>query len=192
LGWAGFLPEIYAYGFRNPFRFSFDKANGELWVADVGQNDIEEVDIVRRGGNYGWRVKEGSFLFDANGMGDGFVTARSPGFPAGLRDPVAQYDHDDGVAVIGGFVYRGNKIPALKGLYLFAETIGRVLYLSPGRNLFEAMDGPIDAAILGTGQGAAGEIYIMVNDAGVPFGNTGRVLKVVRNCADGTTGRICD
>lgn len=211
LGKAGFLPEIYAYGFRNPFRFSFDKANGRLWVADVGQNDIEEVNIVKKGRNYGWRIKEGSFLFDANGEEDGFVTARSPHRPPGLRDPIAEYDHDDGVAVLGGFVYRGNDIPALKGLYVFAETIGRVFYLDRSndifdrdifdkdifelgrsKNIFEALDGPIDAAVLGTGQDAAGELYIMVNAAGVPFGNTGRVLKVVRKCADGTTGRICD
>ncbi|HJW45646.1 MAG TPA: PQQ-dependent sugar dehydrogenase, partial [Lysobacter sp.] len=175
LGKAGFLPEIYAYGFRNPFRFSFDKASGRLWVADVGQNDIEEVNIVNKGGNYGWRIKEGTFLFDANGVGDGFVTARSPGSPPGLRDPIAEYDHDDGIAVIGGFVYRGKNVPALAGLYVFAENIGRVFYLGRDKKIFEALDGPIDAAVLGTGQDAAGELYVMVNATGVPFGNTGRV-----------------
>lgn len=189
---AGFLPEIYAYGFRNPFRFSFDKLTGRLWVGDVGQNDIEEVNVVRKGRNYGWRIKEGTFLFDANGTGPGFVTERSPGRPFGLSDPIAEYDHDDGVAVIGGFVYRGKKVPALKGLYLFAETIGRVFYVRPGRDIFEALDGPLDASVLGMGQDDAGELYVMVNDAGVPFGNTGRVLKVVRKCSDGSTGRICD
>ncbi len=188
---AGFLPEIYAYGFRNPFRFSFDKQNGRMWVADVGQNDIEEVNIVKKGHNYGWRIKEGSFLFDANGDGDGFVTKRSPGRPHGLRDPIAEYDHDDGVAVIGGFVYRGDKVPALKGLYLFAETIGRVFYLARNKEIFEALDGPLDVSILGMGQDAAGELYVMVNDEGVPFGNTGRVMRVVRKCADGKTGCIC-
>lgn len=192
LGKAGFLPEIYAYGFRNPFRFSFDKMSGRLWLADVGQNDIEEVNVVNKGRNYGWRIKEGSFLFDANGTGPGFVTARSPGRPPGLRDPIAEYDHDDGIAVIGGFIYRGENVRTLKGMYVFAETIGRVFYLGRSRNIFEALDGPVDAAILGTGQDAAGELYIMVNDAGVPFGETGRVLKVARKCADGTTGHICD
>lgn len=189
---AGFLPEIYAYGFRNPFRFSFDTATGRLWVGDVGQNDIEEVNVVEKGGNYGWRIKEGTFLFDANGDGDGFVSEHSPGMPAGLADPVAEYDHDDGVAVIGGFVYRGSKVPALRDRYLFAETIGRVFYLDPDGSIFEALDGPLDASILGMGQGAAGELYVMVNEAGVPFGNTGRVLQVVRKCHDGSTGRICD
>lgn len=189
---AGFLPEIYAYGFRNPFRFSFDTATGKLWAGDVGQNHIEEIDVVKAGRNYGWGVKEGSFLFDPNGEGDGFVTERSLGSPAGLSDPIAQYDHDDGIAVIGGFVYRGNDVPALKGLYLFAENIGRVFYLSPGKNIFEALDGPIDASVLGAGQDAAGELYVMVNDEGVPFGNTGRVLKVVPECANGDVGVVCD
>jgi len=87
--------EIWAYGFRNPYRFSFDKS-GRLLVADLGQNDIEEVDDVRAGGNYGWPVKEGTFLFDQGDLtnpNDGSVTANSPGAPAGLSDPIAQYDH---------------------------------------------------------------------------------------------------
>lgn len=193
VGRAGFLPEIYAYGFRNPYRFSFDKDSGRLWAADVGQNDIEEVNVVVSGGNYGWRMKEGTFRFNTNGAGDGFVTARTPGQPANLRDPIAEYDHDDGVAVVGGFVYRGNRVPALRGLYVFGETIGRLFYLaSSPRAIFEATNGPINARVLGTGQDAAGELYVLVNAEGVPFGTTGRVLRVVRNCADGTTGRICD
>ena len=189
---AGFLPEIYAYGFRNPFRFSFDSSTGQLWAADVGQHAIEEIDVVAAGRNYGWRVKEGAFLFDPNGGGRGFVTARSPGSPAGLSDPIAQYDHDEGIAIIGGFVYRGNDIPALTGRYVFAENIGRVFYLSPGQNIFEALDGPLDVSILGMGQDAAGEIYLMVNETNVPFGNTGMVLKVVEQCANGDVGVICD
>ena len=189
---AGFLPEIYAYGFRNPFRFSFDMESGRMWVADVGQNDIEEINIVQRGQNYGWRVKEGSFLFDANGDGDGFVTKRSPGMPANMRDPIAEYDHDDGVAVVGGFIYRGSKVPALDGLYVFGETTGRLFYLARSKEIYEALSGPINASVLGLGQDAAGEIYVLVNEAGIPFGKTGRVLKVVRRCDDGSTGRICD
>ncbi len=85
--------EIWAYGFRNPYRFSFDSRSGQLVVGDVGQNDIEEVDVVNPGRNYGWPVKEGSFLFDNGGDGAGFVTQRSPGVPAGLVDPVLEYDH---------------------------------------------------------------------------------------------------
>ena len=70
----GLCDEIFAFGFRNPFRFSFDAATGDLYAADVGQHFVEEVDLVRRGGNYGWPVKEGSFCFDPNGTGAGFVT----------------------------------------------------------------------------------------------------------------------
>ena len=114
--------EIWAYGFRNPYRFSFDRKSGRLLVADVGQNDIEEVDDVQAGGNYGWPVKEGTFLFDQGDVADpndGSVTANSPGAPAGLSDPIAQYDHTapggvrctpatapsacQGIAAVGGY-----------------------------------------------------------------------------------------
>ena len=107
--------EIFAYGFRNPFRMSFDSRTGDLYAADVGQNDIEEVDLVVSGGNYGWPIKEGTYLFDMNGDGPGFTTDNSPGVPADLIDPVAQYDHDEGVSVTGGFVYRGQQISDLRG-----------------------------------------------------------------------------
>src|SRR6185436_9127336 len=88
---TGQVPEIYAYGFRNPYRFSFDKANGQLIMADVGQNTVEEIDRVVKGGNYGWAVKEGAFLFNrVTGPGGtaGTVGMRSPGVPAGLIDPI--------------------------------------------------------------------------------------------------------
>ncbi|HEU4430759.1 MAG TPA: PQQ-dependent sugar dehydrogenase, partial [Myxococcota bacterium] len=98
---AGALPEIFALGFRNPFRMSFDSETGALFVGDVGQNDIEEVDRVERGGNYGWRVKEGTLFFDPNGAEDGFATTQPPGsVPSGLIDPIAQYDtHHEGHSV---------------------------------------------------------------------------------------------
>ena len=74
----GYAAEVYAYGFRNPFRFSFDMATGDLYVGDVGQDDLEEVDVVIAGGNYGWHVKEGSFCFDPNGASPGFAYAQEP------------------------------------------------------------------------------------------------------------------
>jgi glucose/arabinose dehydrogenase len=77
------VDEVWAWGFRNPFRMSFDRRTGRLWVGEVGQNDLEEVDVVRPGRNYGWPIKEGTFLFDSHG----FVTADSPGAPAGLVRP---------------------------------------------------------------------------------------------------------
>jgi glucose/arabinose dehydrogenase len=191
VGQRGFLGEIYAYGFRNPFRFSFDSANGTIFVGDVGQNDIEEVDIVVAGGNYGWRVKEGTFLFDPAGdMEPGFVTANSPGVPAGLIDPIAQYDHDEGISVIGGFVYRGSAIPPLTGRYVFGEFArtfsndGRLFFLPGGNNHireFQLVGQPaLGLSLLGFGQDANGELYVLGNGTGVPFGTTGVVQRIVR------------
>ena len=184
VGAAG-ADEIFASGFRNPFRMSFDSVTGELYVADVGQADIEEVDIVVSGGNYGWPIKEGSFLFDANGRGRGFATVDSPGEPAGLIDPVAQYDHDQGLSVTGGFVYRGNALPELRGNYVFGDLtvdmnqpLGRLYALDRSGVVSELL--PTNAVdhrlyITGFGQDAAGELYVM----GLSRRETGGVTGVV-------------
>jgi glucose/arabinose dehydrogenase len=176
-----FVPEIWAYGFRNPFRFSFDSQTGALLAADAGQHNIEEVDRVTRGGNYGWPVKEGSFLFDQNGDGDGFVTERSRGEPEGLIDPIAEYDHDEGLAAVGGFVYRGNAIPQLRGRYVFGDWAGRLLYLTRRggvrRFLLEGQDA-LGLRVAGFGQDADGELYVLGNTTGTPFGDTGVVLRI--------------
>lgn len=104
-------PEIYAYGFRNPWRWSFDRGSGELWVGDVGQDAIEEVDRVVAGGNYGWRCFEGTSTYNSN-----------CGANAGSSlPPVAQYNHSVGSSVTGGYVYRGSAIPALAGRYVFGD-----------------------------------------------------------------------
>jgi hypothetical protein len=147
---AGAVKEIWAYGFRNPFRMSFDTETGILIVGDVGQNDIEEVDVVVKGGNYGWNRKEGTLCFDPKGADPGVATrdcSSVPPLPAGLINPVAQYDtHHEGHSVIGGFVYHGDAIPFLKDRYVFGEwsrlfafpagpdNYGRLLYLQQ-RNL---------------------------------------------------------
>ena len=187
VGEEGFVPEIWAYGFRNPFRFSFDSVTGDLLAADVGQNDIEEVDLVTRGGNFGWRVKEGSFLFDPNGDEPGFVTERSPGEPEGLIDPIAEYDHDEGIAVVGGFVYRGDAIPQLKRRYVFGDfarsfgEFGRLFFLNPADQIREfriAGQDSLGINVDGFGQDAAGELYVMGNTTGTPFGDTGVVLRI--------------
>jgi glucose/arabinose dehydrogenase len=188
--------EIFAYGFRNPFRMSFDAA-GQLWVGDVGQNDIEEIDIVVAGGNYGWRIKEGTFLFDPNGPnGKGFVFANSPGAPAGLIDPIAEYDHTDGPglpetreAIIGGFVYRGDDIKRLRGHYVFGDYTGA----TPGtghlftlglhnevQELVARNRHPLNLAVLGFGQDSEGELYLLANRTGTLTGRTGVVLKIVK------------
>jgi glucose/arabinose dehydrogenase len=115
-------PEIYAYGFRNPWRWSFDRATGELWAADVGQGAREEVDRVVAGGNYGWRCFEGTLRFDADcGPNEGVALP-----------PVAEYSHEAGRSVTGGFVYRGNAIPGLRGRYVFGDFITGRLWHLPG------------------------------------------------------------
>ncbi|MEO8614051.1 MAG: PQQ-dependent sugar dehydrogenase [Luteolibacter sp.] len=149
---AGQVHEIYAYGFRNPYRFSFDRLNGQLIVADVGQNAVEEIDRVTLGGNFGWAVKEGDFLFNrvtGPGGSAGTVGVRSPGNPAGLIDPITgtlgtlEYDHGDGISITGGFVYRGSLIPDLYGKYVFGDL---ALHTSPSR-----VDGRLFYADLDTG-----------------------------------------
>ena len=184
VGDASALDEIFAYGFRNPFRFSFDSSTGELWLGDVGQNDIEEVDRISVGGNYGWSTKEGSYLFDPNGSARGLVTEQAQ--VPGLIDPVAEYDHDEGSAVIGGFVHRGAGMPSLQGRYLFGDSFhaasggGRLFYLDGGvirELLIEGRD-TLGLVLLGFGQDAAGELYVLANGGGTPFGETGVALRL--------------
>jgi glucose/arabinose dehydrogenase len=182
--------EIFAYGFRNPFRMSFDTKTGKLYAADVGQNDIEEVDIVVSGGNYGWPIKEGTFLFDNNADGEGFTTDDSPGAPPGLIDPIAQYDHDEGVSVTGGFVYRGNRVKDLRDTYVFGDLTagfgggpqGRLFHIDDDGQLAELLpaSGPAGLFITGFGQDRKGELYVMGQQGVTPVGTTGQVLKLVR------------
>lgn len=104
-------PEIFALGLRNPWRFSFDRATGLLYAADVGQDTVEEVDIIVRGENYGWNVLEGTQCFrPARGC------SRS-----GFVPPIAEYTHSEGNSITGGFVYRGRTLPALAGRYVFGD-----------------------------------------------------------------------
>ncbi len=131
VGEAGVAPEIWAYGLRHAQQFSWD-TDGRMFMGDIGQNFVEEVNLGVPGANYGWRLREGTF---ATGYA---VGARRPGraYPRPAQDdhpfvyPVAQYDHDDGNAIGGGFVYRGRAIPALQGRYVFTDfPRGRVLYI---------------------------------------------------------------
>lgn len=157
--------EVWAYGLRNPWRFSFDRGapdgehQGDLWIGDVGQNAREEIDHEPAGGpggrNYGWSRYEGSLLHDAS---------RSA---AGAVDPVAEYDHDWGgghhQAVTGGYVYRGMAYPGLQGLYLFADyASGFVWSLRPdgdGWTLAKELD--TDLYISSFGEDEAGELYVV-------------------------------
>ena len=112
-------PEIYAWGFRNPWRMSFDRATGELWLGDVGESDIEEVDRVKRGGNYGWRCMEGTLDVSSR-----YATGAACSGKRDLLPPVAQFTHDTSHVVIGGIVYRGKAIPSLVGRYVFGTFDG--------------------------------------------------------------------
>src|SRR5690606_1711520 len=107
----GFKEEIYAYGLRNPWRFSFDSANGNLWVGDVGQNKYEEIDIITKGGNYGWNTMEGMYCYNSNDCDQ-----------TELELPVWEYDRSQGdVSITGGFVYHGPSMNELEGLYIYAD-----------------------------------------------------------------------
>jgi hypothetical protein len=190
---AGQVPEIYAYGLRNPYRFAFDRANGELILADVGQNNIEEIDRIVLGGNYGWAVKEGTFLFNRS---DGTIGARSPGVPLGLIDPISgplgtlEYDHSDGISITGGFVYRGTAIPELFGKYVFGDLAirggpridGRLFYadLASGELLEFRLPLLLDdklpdqLTVHGFGEDGPGELYAMVTNT--PPNGTGGIV----------------
>jgi glucose/arabinose dehydrogenase len=157
----GVVREIYAFGLRNPFRFSFDTETGLLFLGDVGQNDIEEVDVIVAGGNYGWNRKEGTLFFHRNGSTIGDPTGQT-GFaspepdptvviPPGLMEPIAQYDtHHEGHSVIAGFVYHGSMFPELDDRFVFGEFSrifrfpagpddhGRLLYMKPLENKVES------------------------------------------------------
>jgi glucose/arabinose dehydrogenase/plastocyanin len=206
---AGQVPEIYAYGLRNPYRFSFDQQNGELILADVGQNNIEEINRIVPGGNFGWPIKEGDFLFNrTNGPSGNAGTIgappgnRSPGAPGGLVDPISgtegtlEYDHNDGISITGGFVYRGTAFPELYGKYIFGDLAlrtapvradGRIFYADLQTGLIRAFPLPQfgGSAILpdgltvhGFGEDADGELYALVTNT-TASGTGGIVYKLV-------------
>ncbi len=155
---AAACPEIFAFGFRNPWRWSFDGATGDLFVGDVGQAGFEEIDRVTNGNNYGWNIREGANCFNANAC----VTA-------GLIDPIHEYGRNEGTSVTGGYVYRGTDILALTGFYVFADfTTGRIWAIDSSAQNFVGSDLLIDSSlnIASFGQSNAGELYI------VHFGGT--------------------
>jgi glucose/arabinose dehydrogenase len=194
---AGEVPEIYAYGLRNPYRFSFDVGTGgtgDLILADVGQNNIEEINRIVSGGNYGWAIKEGTYLFNRP---DGTIGANSPGAPSNLIDPITgtmgtlQYDHGDGISITGGFVYRGSAIPELFGKYVFGDLAirnapprvdGRIFYadLETGEikefrmPFFDNHQLPDGLTVHGFGQDGNGELYAMVTNT--PPNGTGGIV----------------
>jgi len=172
VGVEGVRPEIYAYGFRNPWRIAFDRKTGKLWCADVGQDLWEEVNVVSKGGNYGWSVREGAYTF-----GNRTPEADS----ANAIDPVWAYDHSVGKSITGGRVYRSDRLKELEGKYLYAD------YVSGGVWALTLEDGAREAIrneevvagglpVLAFGQDAQGEVYVMIDS-----GKGESILKLVQD-----------
>jgi glucose/arabinose dehydrogenase len=195
----GGVDEIYAYGLRNPYRFSFDdddedgdddedEDGSRLFLADVGQNLFEEVNIIENGGNYGWVIREGLHCFDPFNPTLPPATCDTTG-PDGepLVDPIAEYDHDEGIAVIGGFVYRGSRSPELFGKYVFGDFVARLFFIEADgtdpSQIFEFTFGPnsapLDPFLLGFGRDEAGELFVLTSESAGPSGASGKVLRIV-------------
>ena len=139
------VDEIFAFGFRNPFRMSFDALTGELYTGDVGQNQVEEIDLVTSGKNYGWNWKEGSFFFYNPSSGNFVSNGVAPAAPVSLENPVGEYDHGDGISITGGYVYRGSEISGGVGRYIFGDFSGPSFGSGSGR-LMELTSRPMSLA----------------------------------------------
>ncbi len=152
------LPEIYAWGFRNPYRMSFDPPTGDLWLGDVGLSAWEEINLVENGRNYGWDTLEGydcSFACDTTGMN--------------VKLPMWLYDHSQGIAIIGGYVYRGSAVPFLSGRYVYADYVsGRIWALqksTSGVVVFQFMNNA--PVVTSFGVDEDGELYLCSNNGKV-------------------------
>ncbi len=151
---SGFREEIWAYGLRNPWRFCFDAPTSRLWAGDVGQNAIEEIDLIEKGKNYGWNTMEGASCYEPS---TGCIKK-------GKTLPITEYTHAVGQSVTGGCVYRGSAVPGLSGLYLFGDFVaGRLwsLRYDPGKETVvrELLD--TDLNISSFGRDEAGEMYLL-------------------------------
>ncbi len=169
-------PEIWAYGFRNPWRFSFDKTSRQLFAGDVGQDLWEEVDIINKGANYGWRIVEGTHCHNPAANCD----------IKGITMPIAEYSHKEGISVAGGYVYNGKQLPVLKSKYVFADWTGPVFYLQKagakwnrGKVILENF--PKNLKITSLGEDAAGELYILTNPDTGPGNTKGAIYKIMKN-----------
>ena len=180
----GSKEEIWAYGLRNAWRFSFDRRTGELWTGDVGQNKFEEVHIVEKGGNYGWNWREGFHAFKTN---------TAPPSNAKFIDPVIEYPHlpaydkssthSPGLSITGGYVYRGRKLPTLEGAYVYADfSLGTIWALRREKGkvvesgaLSSTPKGAVVKNVASFGEDLAGELYVLVFEGTVK----GRICELV-------------
>jgi len=179
------LDEIYSWGFRNPWKFSFDDETGNLWIADVGQDEWEEIDIVKKGENYGWRILEGTHPYDLD-------LADQLGIDIGtLAKPVHEYSHSVGRSITGGYVYRGSISSELQNKYVFGDWStsfflpdGKLYYLEeiePGvYERFELRPSqPFNRFILSFGEDEQGELYVCSKTTLGPVGDSGDVRKII-------------
>jgi glucose/arabinose dehydrogenase len=170
--------EIYAWGLRNPWRFSFDRTTGKLFCADVGQNKWEEINIIEKGKNYGWRIMEGSHCYEP---------------PAGcntkeLAMPVNEYDHNTGISICGGYVYRGKSFPSLNGVYFFGDWSGKLFYMKQGVDrkwtrgevtVEGKKTNDIGLKINSMGMDESGEIYLVTQNSFGPKSKSGAIFRII-------------
>ncbi len=183
VGQSGAVAEIYLLGLRNPFRCSIDAPSNQFLIGDVGQGNIEEIDLGAPGKNYGWNKREGSYVFDpSTGAISSDLTPDT-----GLTEPVAQYSHTDGTAVIGGFIERGVLLPALSGKYVFGDLAfggsGRLFYTDVTNGTIQELrlglpEAPLGSLIKAFGQDANGEVYVLTDSSAAPSGTGGKVQKI--------------
>ena len=154
VGESGIRQEIWAYGLRNPWRFSFDRVTGELYAADVGQDRWEEVDLVVKGGNYGWNIMEGAHCFPPSQFGCN---------TSGLVLPIAEYGRAEGRSVTGGYVYRGSRSTVFRGAYIFGDfATGRIWSLiKSGSSWIRSEQLRSGLAISSFGEDESGELYLV-------------------------------
>ena len=149
--------EIFAWGLRNPWRWSFDRETGDLWAGDVGQSQWEEINLISAGGNYGWSRREGAHRF------------RGAGGAADLIDPVAEYSHRQGCSVTGGYVYRGAAVPRLQGVYLYGDYCSGVIWGMRGAGGEPQILARTELRIGSFAQGLDGEVYALDHQRGGIF-----------------------
>jgi glucose/arabinose dehydrogenase len=156
----GYREEIYAYGLRNPWRFSFDTQSDSLWAADVGQNTVEEINLIEKGGNYGWNIMEGSLCFNPSEGCDS----------SGLELPVYEYRHTIDRSITGGYVYRGEELPELRGAYIYADFISGLiwgLWYKEGEEIRNYTLAETGLNISSFGTGSDNELYLTAFDGNI-------------------------